>query len=66
MNLPLLIYLGMLIESMAGKSGAMHGEFQDSSPFRFHEQRKIVDYMGEQLRYLNYILSYKHQYDTSY
>jgi DNA-directed RNA polymerase I subunit RPA2 len=39
----------MLIESMAGKSGAMHGMFQDSTPFQFHEQNRVIDYMGEQL-----------------
>jgi DNA-directed RNA polymerase I subunit RPA2 len=34
---------------MAGKAGAIHGVFQDSSPFRFHEDQKVVDYFGEQL-----------------
>jgi DNA-directed RNA polymerase I subunit RPA2 len=34
---------------MAGKAGAMHGIFQDSSPFRFHEDQKVIDYFGEQL-----------------
>ena len=38
---------GMLIESMAGKSGAMNGIFQDATPFQFHEDRKVIDYMGE-------------------
>ena len=41
---------GMLIESMAGKAGAMHGTFQDATPFQFHEERKVIDYVGEQLR----------------
>jgi DNA-directed RNA polymerase I subunit RPA2 len=27
----------------------MHGIFQDSSPFRFHEEQKVIDYFGEQL-----------------
>lgn len=31
--------IGMLIESMAGKSGALHGRFQDGTPFRFNEHR---------------------------
>jgi DNA-directed RNA polymerase I subunit RPA2 len=39
----------MLIESMAGKSGALNGIYQDSTPFQFHEEDKIIDYMGEQL-----------------
>lgn len=34
---------------MAGKAGALHGVFQDSSPFRFHEDQKVIDYFGEQL-----------------
>lgn len=34
---------------MAGKAGALHGVFQDSSPFRFHEEQKVIDYFGEQL-----------------
>jgi DNA-directed RNA polymerase I subunit RPA2 len=51
---PSRMTIGMLIESMAGKSGAMNGVFQDSSPFQFHEERKIVDHMGEQMRALGY------------
>ena len=30
---------------MAGKAGAMHGIYQDASPFQFHEEN-----YGEQLR----------------
>jgi DNA-directed RNA polymerase beta subunit len=45
---------GMLIESMAGKSGAMHGMFQDATPFQFHEEQKVVDYIGHQLRATGY------------
>jgi DNA-directed RNA polymerase beta subunit len=41
--------IGMLIESMAGKAGAIHGCFQDSSPFKFHEEQKAIDFVGEQL-----------------
>ena len=46
---PSRMTIGMLIESMAGKSGSMHGMFQDSTPFMFHEKNRIVDYLGEQL-----------------
>ncbi|CAM9587343.1 unnamed protein product, partial [Sphacelaria rigidula] len=44
----------MLIESMAGKSGALHGTFQDATPFAFHEQDRVIDYFGEQLRAAGY------------
>ena len=44
----------MLIESMAGKSGSVHGTFQDATPFRFHEEQKAIDYVGEQLRASGY------------
>lgn len=44
----------MLIESMAGKAGAMHGIFQDSTPFQFHENNRVIDYVGEQLRSVGY------------
>lgn len=46
---PSRMTIGMLVESMAGKSGAMHGMFQDSTPFQFHEKDKAIDYMGDQL-----------------
>ncbi len=46
---PSRMTIGMLVESMAGKAGAMHGHFQDSTPFQFHEEHRVVDYVGEQL-----------------
>ncbi len=33
---PSRMTIGMLMESVAGKSGALHGQFQDSMPFSFH------------------------------
>ena len=41
--------IGMLVESMAGKAGALHAQFQDGTPFRFDETNRAVDYFGQQL-----------------
>ena len=46
---PSRMTIGMLIESMASKSGALHGIFQDGSPFRYNENFKAVDFFGSQL-----------------
>eukprot|EP00695_Tsukubamonas_globosa_P004029 TRINITY_DN985_c0_g1_i1.p1 TRINITY_DN985_c0_g1~~TRINITY_DN985_c0_g1_i1.p1 ORF type:complete len:499 (+),score=147.83 TRINITY_DN985_c0_g1_i1:113-1498(+) len=46
---PSRMTIGMLIESMAGKAGSLHGVWEDSTPFRFDENNRAVDYFGEQL-----------------
>jgi DNA-directed RNA polymerase I subunit RPA2 len=53
---PSRMTIGMLVESMAGKSGALHGTFQDATPFTFHESgdKVSVDYFGEQLQAAGY------------
>lgn len=53
---PSRMTIGMLVESMAGKSGALHGIFQDGTPFSFHESgdQVSVDYFGEQLQSAGY------------
>lgn len=47
---PSRMTIGMMVELMAGKGGALHGHFNDSTPFQFDETCRAVDYFGEQLR----------------
>ena len=51
---PSRMTIGMLLEIMAGKAGAMHGIPQDGTPFRFSEKHRAVDYFGEQLMKAGY------------
>ncbi|KAI4942312.1 DNA-directed RNA polymerase I subunit RPA2 [Alternaria arbusti] len=51
---PSRMTIGMFVESLAGKSGALHGMAQDSTPFRFDEQNTAVDYFGHQLKKAGY------------
>lgn len=46
--------IAQMIESMAGKSGALHGLAQDSTPFQFSEEDTATDYFGHQLRKAGY------------
>jgi DNA-directed RNA polymerase I subunit RPA2 len=43
-----------MVESMAGKAGALHGHPQDCTPFQFSEENTATDYFGEQLRAAGY------------
>ena len=51
---PSRMTIGMLLESMAGKAGAMQATTQNGTPFRFSEKNRAVDYFGEQLRAAGY------------
>lgn len=51
---PSRMTIGMLIESMAGKSGCLHGKFQNGTPFQFSETNRALDFFGEQLRESGY------------
>lgn len=46
--------IAQMIESMAGKAGALHGHPQDSTPFQFSEENTATDYFGHQLRKAGY------------
>ena len=43
---PSRMTMGMLLESLAGKSGALHGTFQDATPFSFNEEHTAGERVG--------------------
>lgn len=47
---PSRMTIGMFIESLAGKAGALHGLAQNSTPFLFSEDDTAADYFGHQLK----------------
>ncbi|CAL1577099.1 unnamed protein product [Knipowitschia caucasica] len=51
---PSRMTIGMLIESMAGKSGALHGLSHDATPFTFSEDCSALEYFGEMLKAAGY------------
>jgi len=51
---PSRMTIGMFVESIAAKAGAMHGYAQDGTPFNFSEDDTPADYFGEQLRAAGY------------
>lgn len=51
---PSRMTIGMFVESLAGKAGALHGLSQDSTPWRFDERNTAVDYFGHQLKMAGY------------
>ena len=51
---PSRMTIGMFVESLAGKAGALHGLAQDSTPFQFSEQDTAADFFGTQLAAAGY------------
>ncbi|KAJ0419416.1 hypothetical protein BJY00DRAFT_163801 [Aspergillus carlsbadensis] len=51
---PSRMTIAQMVESMAGKAGALHGHSQDCTPFQFSEENTATDYFGEQLRAAGY------------
>jgi len=47
---PSRMTIGMLMELVSSKSGALHGYHPDATPFQFDENNTAVDYFGEQLK----------------
>ena len=46
---PSRMTIGMLIESMAGKSGSLEGRFKDLKTFEKYENDDVVEFYGKEL-----------------
>ncbi len=51
---PSRMTIGMLMESMAGKAGMLHGHKHDATPFKYDEEHRAADVIGEELRSAGY------------
>lgn len=46
---PSRMTIAMMVETMAGKSAALHGLVHDATPFKFSEKNTAIDYFGKLL-----------------
>src|SRR5690606_17573485 len=53
-DFPSRMTIGMFVESLAAKSGALHVICQDATPFEFDEDHTALKYFGDQLRKAGY------------
>jgi len=53
-GLPSRMTMGLIVEGLAGKCGSINGSFNDSSPFRFSEDRNSLSKFSEQLRQIGF------------
>lgn len=51
---PSRMTIGMFVEMLAAKAGALHGLAQDATPFKFSDKDTPVAFFGEQLRRAGY------------
>ncbi|ODQ66872.1 DNA-directed RNA polymerase I [Nadsonia fulvescens var. elongata DSM 6958] len=51
---PSRMTIGMFVESLAGKAGALHGMAHDATPWKFTEENTAANYFGEQLKEAGY------------
>lgn len=51
---PSRMTIGMFVESLAGKAGALQGFAQEATPWQFSEKQTAADYFGEQLKASGY------------
>ncbi|KAF0691980.1 Aste57867_16886 [Aphanomyces stellatus] len=51
---PSRMTIGMLVESMAAKAGALRGQYMDATPFQFNEQNRAIDTFGKYLKKAGY------------
>ncbi|XP_052894585.1 DNA-directed RNA polymerase I subunit RPA2 [Anopheles moucheti] len=51
---PSRMTIAMMIETMAGKTGACHGLVHDATPFRYDEDNTAIDYFGRLLEQSGY------------